>query len=441
MDEQTAASRVFLSGPMRRRFLLSVLVSDLVSLALGVVLASSVVFGTPSPWLVRLRPGDSLWSMVGLAALGLLLGSYASLRMWSAGAPRPTYGRALAIMSSAGVTAAVGIVLTRGYWSRSYMAITLGTALVVAIFHRAVRRRRPWTESLAVVTGEKSLIDDLRDADHADVVEVYDPSGEPPDTPPGDATLVVDLRPVMSDRMAQFIASWSLAGYPVRSLSAVYEEHTGRLPMVHLAEGWELTAPVSRNEYAPFKRAIDVTLVVITLPLWAVLSGIIWLAVRLDSPGPALYRQQRVGLGSEPFTLLKFRTMVVDAETDGPQFATQGDARLTRVGRVLRRFRVDEVPQLWNVLRGDLSLVGPRPERPEFTDPFERSIPFYAYRHLIRPGVTGWAQVCYGYADDEAETVDKLTYDLYYLKHMSPWLDLQILGRSVWTVLSGFGAR
>ena len=133
--------------------------------------------------------------------------------------------------------------------------------------------------------------------------------------------------------------------------------------------------------------------------------------------------------------------MVMDAEKNGPQFAAHGDDRLTRVGRWLRRFRIDELPQLWNVLKGDLSLVGPRPERPEFTDQFERSIPFYAYRHLIRPGVTGWAQVWYGYADDQADTIDKLTYDLFYLKHMSPWLDLQILGRSIWTMLSGFGAR
>ena len=426
---------------MRRRFLLSVLASDLVSLMLGVVVASVAVFGTATPWRVRLRPGDSLWPMIGLAALGLLMGSYASLRMWSGSAPRPTYGRALAIMSSAGVVAAVGIVVSRGYWSRAFMGIALGLGLVGAIVHRAWRRRRPWRESLAIVTGEKGLIDDLRATAHADVVGVFDPSGEPPSGLESGVTLVVDLRPVMSDRMAQFIASWNLAGYPVRSLSSVYEEHAERLPMVHLAEGWELTAPVSSNEYAPFKRVLDVVTVAALSPVWLLLCALIWIAVKVDSPGPAIYRQERVGLRGDPFVLYKFRTMVEDAEVAGPRFATQGDERLTRVGRWLRRFRIDELPQLWNVLKGDLSLVGPRPERPEFTDEFERSIPFYAYRHLIRPGVTGWSQVSYGYADDQAETIDKLTYDLYYLKHMSPWLDLEILGRSIWTVLSGFGAR
>ena len=186
---------------------------------------------------------------------------------------------------------------------------------------------------------------------------------------------------------------------------------------------------------------IDFTLVLLTLPLWLVLGSVIWAAIRLDSPGRAVFRQRRVGRNGEEFTLFKFRTMVQDAESDGPRFAEANDHRLTRVGRTLRRFRIDEIPQLWNVLRGDLSLVGPRPERPEFVAGFVETIPFYRYRTLVRPGVTGWAQVNYGYADDEADTIEKLTYDLYYVKFMSLWLDLQVLGRSIWTVLSGFGAQ
>jgi lipopolysaccharide/colanic/teichoic acid biosynthesis glycosyltransferase len=222
----------------------------------------------------------------------------------------------------------------------------------------------------------------------------------------------------------------------------VYEEHTGRLPIVHLAEGWEVATPVaSRADYTVVKRILDTILVVITSPLWILLAAVIALAVRIDSPGPIIYKQNRVGRGGSQFTLYKFRTMDVDAEQHGPRFAAESDERLTRVGKALRRFRVDEVPQLWNVFKGDLSLVGPRPERPIFVEEFSDTIPFYAYRHLVRPGVTGWAQVNYGYADDLADTVEKLTYDLYYLKHMSPWLDLNILGRSMWTVLSGFGAQ
>lgn len=427
---------------MRRKFLFSLLASDVVALSLGLVLASLIVFETALPWTADLPAGTSIWPMIAMLYSGMLLGSYASLRMWARGAPRPSYGRALSIVLFAGAFTSVSILVFRTYWSRPFLAVTLGITLLGAFAHRAVRRRRPWTEKLTVVTAEKGLVDDLRLSEHAEVLAVYDPAGEPPaildDT---DATLVIDLRPVMSDQMAQYVSSWNLAGYSVKALTSVYEEHTGRLPIVHLAEGWELSAPVARNEYAGVKRAVDATLTFITAPVWLLLCGIIWIIVKIDSRGPAIYHQRRVGRNGQPFTLHKFRTMEVNAERHGPQFTSVNDQRLTRSGKWLRRFRVDELPQLWNVLKGDLALVGPRPERPVFTEQFEQSIPFYGYRHLIRPGVTGWAQVNYGYADGEADTMDKLTYDLYYVKHMSPWLDLHILGKSLWTMVSGFGAQ
>lgn len=404
------------------------------------LVASYLTFDRVLPW-VGTRPAENIWPMLGMLFGGALLGSYTSLRMWAQGTPRPSYGRALTIVAMSVAVTAIGIVLVRPYWSRPYLASVAGLWLVGTVLHRYVRRLRPWTENLVVITGEKSLIDDLDDAEHTNIAEVYDPAGEPPTELPEGVTLVVDLRPVMSDMMAQFVSSWNLAGYPVRPLSTVYEEYTGRLPMVHLAEGWELSAPVRRNEYANFKRAIDITLVVLTAPLWLLLAASIWVMVRIDSNGPAIYHQERMGRDGELFTLYKFRTMVVDAERDGPQFTAPNDSRLTNVGRFLRRFRADEIPQLINVVKGDLSLVGPRPERPVFTAQYESSIPFYSYRHLVRPGVTGWAQVNFGYADNEHDTVEKLTYDLYYVKHMSPWLDLLVLGRSIWTVLTGFGAK
>ena len=148
-----------------------------------------------------------------------------------------------------------------------------------------------------------------------------------------------------------------------------------------------------------------------------------------------------MGKGGKPFIQYKFRSMWHDPGRNGASFTSRDDERVVPAARILRRFRLDELPQLWNVMKGDLSLVGPRPEQVEFVDRFNRTIPFYSQRHLIRPGITGWAQVNYGYADGEADTIQKLAYDLFYVKHMSPWLDLEILGRSFWTVLSGFGAR
>jgi lipopolysaccharide/colanic/teichoic acid biosynthesis glycosyltransferase len=295
---------------------------------------------------------------------------------------------------------------------------------------------------MVVITNEKQLADDLRMSPHAEVVAVVDPLGDPSDVPLVDAgSLVLDLRSVLSDEMAQWVSSASVSGQRVRPLISVYEEHTGRIPLVHIIGGWEVSRPVQRSGYAPAKRFFDVVLVALTLPIWAIVWAITWLAVKIDSRGAALYRQTRVGRSDEEFTLVKFRTMVNNAESSGPQFAKRNDPRLTRIGGFLRKSRLDEGPQLWNVLRGDLSLVGPRPERPVFVEQYSRTIPFYDSRHLIRPGVTGWSQVNFGYADGDADTIEKLTYDLYYVKYSSIWLDVHILGLSVWTVLSGFGAR
>lgn len=429
---------------MRRRFLLSIAAADLTALAVAFMFASVIVFDRVLPWTSpRLPRGESIWPLLGLVFAGAIVGSYASARAWAGAAPRPTYGRALTIVLTALAVASLGLVLSRTYFSRPFLAATMTIWLVGALAHRYVRRRRPWTERLVLVTSEKGLVEHLRDAPHADVCEVLDP-GTQGDVAPLEegVTLAVDLREVLSDRMAQFVSSSVLSGVAVRALSTVYEEHTGRMPIVHLAEGWELRNPVIRSAgYVPIKRVVDTLLVFATLPIWLVLASAIAGAVWVSSKGPVVFRQERIGLNGRTFTLYKFRTMVEGAELAGPSFAQPNDSRLTGVGTVLRRFRVDEIPQLWNVLRGDVSLVGPRPEQALFAERFDREIPFYSHRHLVRPGVTGWAQVYYGYADDQADTVEKLSFDLYYVKHMSPWLDIHILGKSVWTVLTGFGAQ
>jgi lipopolysaccharide/colanic/teichoic acid biosynthesis glycosyltransferase len=159
-------------------------------------------------------------------------------------------------------------------------------------------------------------------------------------------------------------------------------------------------------------------------------------AVKLSSPGPIFFRQRRVGLGGKPFKINKFRSMRQDAEaTTGAVWARHGDPRVTRVGSVLRKSRLDEIPQLWNVLAGDMSFVGPRPERPEFDDELEREIPFYRARRAVRPGLTGWAQVCHKYTNTTLETLHKVEYDLYYIKNASLYLDLLIMLRTIGVVL------
>ncbi len=424
---------------MARRILTVTVVLDLAALVVAQVAASLLTFRTPLPWLFR----SDAWTMVGALTGGALVGLYVSRRSAGNGVFRPSYGRAVSAVALAlGLTALV-ILFGRPYWSRNYLLVADLTWLGLMLAHRWVQRRRPWSESMVLVTSEKVLIDHLKGAPHANVLEVLDPAGSMPERPlPPGTTLAMDVRAVLSDEMARFVSSCNLAGYPMVSLVNAYEEHTGRLAIVHLYEGWELTVPLSgRTPYVRFKRVLDTFLVLLAAPVVAAVCLLFALAIKVDSRGPVIFKQFRIGLGGRPFTLYKFRTMRVGAGDGEARFARPGDDRLTRVGRLLRRIRLDELPQLWNVVTGDLALVGPRPEQGPFAERFSQSIPFYTHRHLVRPGITGWAQVNFGYADSEADTVEKLSYDLYYVKHLSPWLDLEILGRSVWTVLSGFGAR
>ena len=424
---------------MRRRFLWTQALLDAATLLLSIGLASVVNFGTPFPWLFEPQVFSLLVIMFG----SLALAEWTGARLSAGSAPRPSYGRAAAVVfMTLGVTS-LALIATRVYFSRSLIGWSMTLFLIGALAHRAVRGGRPWTESMVLVTAEKGLVDDLRGAPHAEVVSVMDPSTEGHVEPLAEGVVLgVDLRSVLSDRMAQYVSSCTLAGFDVRPLSEIYEMHTGRMPNVSLAEGWELSAPVLRTApYLPGKRLFDVLAVTVTAPLTLAAAAGLAAVIRLSSPGPIIFRQTRVGRGGELFTQYKFRSMWEGSELGGPAFTREGDERVVPFGRVMRRFRLDEIPQLWNVLKGDLSLVGPRPEQVDFVRRFNRQIPFYSHRHLIRPGITGWAQVNYGYADGDADTIEKLTYDLFYLKHMSPWLDLEILGRSCWTVLSGFGAR
>ena len=230
-------------------------------------------------------------------------------------------------------------------------------------------------------------------------------------------------------------------GVDVVPMSQVYEDLLGRVPVRHLESGWLFSSFIeavrSKDASRIAKRALDLVGATAGLAMLAVLTSIIAAAIWLDSGHPIFFRQGRVGRGGAPFKLIKFRTMVQDAEGDGPpRWAGRGDPRVTRVGRFLRRTRLDELPNVVNVLRGEMSLVGPRPERSEFVAQLEREIPFYRTRLLVRPGLTGWAQVNYPYGDSVHGALEKLEYDLYCVKHRSLWFDLSILARTVATVVT-----
>lgn len=233
-------------------------------------------------------------------------------------------------------------------------------------------------------------------------------------------------------------------GIRVLSLSDFYESAHGEVPTDCLKASWLVFGNgfVQSRSRVLVKRCFDIlfssTLIVLAAPLMLLAA----LAVRLQDPGPVIYRQERAGLGGRPFMCPKFRSMRVDAESDGvARWATRNDARITPVGAFMRRTRIDELPQLFSVLRGHMSLVGPRPERPAFVSELRKTIPFYDLRHSVKPGLTGWAQVRYGYCATHEDSRRKHQFDLYYVKNNSLLLDLQVLVETVKVVLFREGSQ
>lgn len=223
----------------------------------------------------------------------------------------------------------------------------------------------------------------------------------------------------------------------------MYEEECGRLSIDELKPSFLIFSSGFKRKPVVMllKRIGDLLGALTGLVFLAPVMSVIALCIKCDSPGPVLYRQTRVGLHGYPYVLLKFRSMRLDAEVDGVQWASLCDSRVTRLGYWLRKLRLDELPQFMNVLKGEMSLVGPRPERPHFVQDLRKQIPYYDLRHTVRPGITGWAQVCFQYASSLEDSHVKLQYDLYYVKNLSLWLDFKVLLRTVRVVLQGSGAR
>ena len=229
------------------------------------------------------------------------------------------------------------------------------------------------------------------------------------------------------------------AGVKVSSYSDFIEENYHLIPVNNIDAKWLFSArlDLAHPYYQGVKRIIDIAISLVGLTLTAPLIAIAAIVVKWESKGPAFYSQVRVGRFNRPFRIYKLRTMVNNSEKSGAQWATKNDSRITAVGKFLRKTRLDELPQFWNVLKGEMSLVGPRPERPEFVDDLGKEIPFYLQRHLVKPGLTGWAQINYPYGASVEDSYNKLTYDFYYIKNASMGLDLQIFLRTTGTVMKG----
>jgi exopolysaccharide biosynthesis polyprenyl glycosylphosphotransferase len=247
------------------------------------------------------------------------------------------------------------------------------------------------------------------------------------------------FRSALDGQLVRHVLELKTRGVKVYELPTFYMKVTTKVPVRYIEDRWLLfgqEAPgLAAEETRRVRRLLDIFVSFACLTLSSPLILIVAALIKLTSRGPVFYRQERVGLYGRPYPLVKFRTMTVDAEADGPRWAAPGDNRVTALGRILRRLRLDEIPQFWNVLKGEMSLIGPRPERPHFVELLEKKIPYYELRSAVRPGMTGWAQVNFPYGNSEEDAHAKLQYDLYYIQEKSLLLDAVIVLKTLQTLL------
>lgn len=331
------------------------------------------------------------------------------------------------------------LVLARLPYSRVLLFSSFGLALVCFTMAHVIAARR-YTLTIGIVPGSDQQMPTMPvTARPIRWVMLSDPGQDTADLHAITADLRVDL-PQEWDRQ---LADFALAGMPVYHTKHLVESLTGKVQLEHLSENnFGTLAPVSA--FMTAKHIVDWITAAIAAVILAPFLLLIALAIRLDSPGWPIFRQTRVGYRGRRFTVYKFRTMQitesVSTELDAAK-TKNGDRRITRLGAFLRRSRIDELPQVLNILKGEMTWIGPRPEAQVLSEWYEREIPFYRYRHIVRPGLTGWAQVNQGHVAEVEDVREKLYYDFYYIKHFSPWIDFLIFARTIRIIFTGFGAR
>ena len=330
-----------------------------------------------------------------------------------------------------GLAGTLGLMMFRLPYSVTFLGLIYPTATVILLlFGKGLSQRSSMRLGVPA-----RLIDQIDNSTGAFVP--MDSASLPEDAI--DAVLVSEEQ--LSDSGWTPFLSWcALNAVPVIMLRDYIEAESGCVDLKNFTFT-ELLHVRSSDTYLFVKRVFDAVCSLLLLFVFSIPMALVVVVIKLETSGPAIFAQQRIGLGGVSFTMYKFRSMVTDAERGGAQFAARGDKRVTRVGKFIRKYRIDELPQLYNVLRGDMSLIGPRPEQKNLLDELVEEIPLFPFRHSVRPGITGWAQVCQGYAYDVDSSSEKITYDLFYIKNLSFLLDMTIIVRTIRIMLTGFGSR
>ncbi len=343
----------------------------------------------------------------------------------------PTYAGVFGIVLAA-------ILAARIDYNRTMLTLSFGFALIAAFGSAFYVLRRATRRFYLVPFGRWEV---AFKSPNTEWIVMTEPGI--PDDP--DAIIVADLRFDHEQAWEQMLAHAAVGGKPVYHIKQLRESLTGRVSIEHISEN-SFGSMLPNLAYRKVKRAIDLGSALILAPILFFPLALVALAIKLDSPGPILFRQERMGYRGHPFRIFKFRTMRVsgqDHAIDPRNAAMTGDndPRITRLGRFLRRSRIDELPQILNIITGEMSWIGPRPEAVPLSVWYEQEIPFYFYRHIVRPGITGWAQVNQGHVSDIESVSTKLGYDFYYIQNFSAWIDVLITLRTISTMLNGFGSR
>ncbi|USD42499.1 exopolysaccharide biosynthesis polyprenyl glycosylphosphotransferase [Vibrio sp. SCSIO 43135] len=325
------------------------------------------------------------------------------------------------------------IALTRIEYSRSILIHGFFASFVWLYISSMMRRRYKKLKLSAIENFDITIFKENKS------IEVT-PLGSNREISSIQSGLVVDLHKELSSEDSKFVADCSINNIPVFHSESIREMVEGKVQTSHISEN--AIGTLNPNPiYFSLKRVWESAIIIITLPITLPVMAITACLIKIENPGPAIFTQERVGQSGKTFKIYKFRSMTIKKCSDTDKFATEEKDRITRVGKFIRKVRIDELPQFFNVLKGEMALIGPRPEQESFVKKFEQEISFYGYRHMVKPGITGWAQTVQGYADDTDSTREKLAHDLYYIKHLSFWLDMNIVIKTIKTMLTGFGAK
>ncbi|TCJ39559.1 sugar transferase [Parafrankia sp. BMG5.11] len=385
---------------------------------------------------------DSFWdatkftatSNAFYGALACSLVSLALFRRLGAFPGITSMGQVGSAVAAPYVSGLIAIVVLRAEYSRPLLALSFASmvALLLCLWYYRRHRCQPAIYTLPDVELNAGRVQTWS-------ADLHSPLEHLARNP----VLVADLRRDLDASWQEYLLRAALSGIPVFHSKQVQESLLGKVEVEHLSEN--IFGSVNPNHiYSKVKRFVDFLAALIALFPLLILFGAVALAIKIDSRGPVFFVQRRVGRRGAAFNVIKFRSMFHGQDLEGSREAAKtidNDPRITRVGAVLRRYRVDELPQIFNVLKGEMSWIGPRPEAVELSHWYEGEIPFYGYRHMVRPGITGWAQVHQGHVHDLSGVTEKLQYDFYYIKYLSWWLDALIVLRTLKTVIVGNGAR